>query len=65
MLALMGWNTRACVADPDMQLAALDIELWSVFFVVPTGRATGMTPLSADAVESAGALVDLLRARID
>ena len=34
------------------QLAAIDIELWSVFFVVPTGRAEQMTPLRAEAVES-------------
>lgn len=51
-------NTSVCPENLDelpllaTQLAALDIELWSVFFVVPTGRATGMTPLSAEAVES-------------
>jgi len=51
-------NTSVCPENLEelpllaTQLAALDIELWSVFFVVPTGRATGMTPLSAEAVES-------------
>lgn len=35
-----------------VQLAALEIELWSVFFVVPTGRAEGNETLSGEAVES-------------
>ena len=33
------------------QLARLEIELWSVFFVVPTGRATEADLLDPDAVE--------------
>jgi radical SAM protein len=33
-------------------IAALDVELWSVFVVVPTGRATNEGALTADQIES-------------
>jgi radical SAM protein with 4Fe4S-binding SPASM domain len=46
------------------RVVALDASLWSVFFLVPTGRGEHLTPLDADAVERvlqwlAGVAVDV------
>lgn len=48
--------TRETVADlPALaeHLGELDVWMWSLFFLVPTGRARAMTPLDADEQEAA------------
>jgi len=45
-------SNHSQVEDIAAQIGRLDIELWSVFFVVPTGRARGTDLLPADVAES-------------